>query len=359
MMKFNQNIKVLLLSLLIPVGLIIGCSKQVIDSPPGVTPPVALTDQFVNPIINGADPYVYQKDGNYYFMVTTGNSIKLWVTKKMSEIANAVPVTVFMPISGTPNSSNIWAPEINYLDGKWYIYYTAGSGPDLTQRTWVLENANADPTQGSWISKGKLSTADTDFWAIDGDVMEYNGSRYFLWAGRPDVTNANLTQNIYIAKMKNAYTLEGNATMISTPQYSWEKNGFGVNEGPQFLTNGNKAMVVYSASFCGTDDYGLGMLKLKDNGNPLLISDWIKSEQPVFTKNPSGNAFAPGHNSFFKSPDGTENWLIYHANSFAGQGCGGNRNVRMQPFTFSLDGSPNFGAPISTGLKIKKPSGEK
>ncbi|TDG37271.1 glycosyl hydrolase family 43 [Pedobacter changchengzhani] len=357
-MMYKQNFKPSLLALLIPIGLMIGCGKGGDSPSTPIKPPVVQNDQFINPVIAGADPYVYQKDGTYYFMVTTGNSIKLSATKKMSEISNAVPLTVFTPTTGDPNSKNIWAPEINFLDGKWYIYYTAGNGDDKTQRTWVLENSNADPMQGSWVSKGKLSTADTDFWAIDGDIMEYNGSRYFLWSGRPDVTNIDKTQNIYIAKMTNPYTLEGNATMLSTPQFGWEKNGFGVNEGPQFLANGNKAFIVYSASYCGTDDYALGLLTLKANGNPLVLADWTKTAQPIFAKNPSANAYAPGHNSFFKSPDGTQNWIIYHANTLAGQGCGTNRNVRMQQFTFNVDGSPNFGTPVATGLKVTKPSGE-
>jgi GH43 family beta-xylosidase len=137
-----------------------------------------------------------------------------------------------------------------------------------------------------------------------------------------------------------------------------EKNGFSVNEGPEFLLNGNKAFVVFSASFCGTDDYALGLLTLKDSGDPLKAEDWIKSTQPVFTKNPQASAFGPGHNSFFKSPDGTENWLIYHANSLTGQGCGSNRKVRIQKFTFDQNGSPNFGSPVAAGLKVNKPSGE-
>lgn len=336
----------------------LSCSKKKEFKIP-ITEPPLVGETFTNPIINGADPYVYQKDGFYYFMVTQGNSIKLWKTENMSEIASAISKTVFLPTDGAPDSRNIWAPEINFIDGKWYIYYTAGNGDDINQRTWVLENANANPMEGTWERKGKIYAANADYWAIDGNIMEYGGTNYFLWCGRPNQSTGDLTQNIYIAKMKNAWTIEGNATRISTPTHAWEKNGFAVNEGPEFLLNGNKAFVVYSASFCGTDDYALGLLSLKENGDPLIASDWVKSPQPVFTKDAQKSAFGPGHNSFFKSPDGTENWLIYHANSFAGEGCGTKRNVRMQKFTYKQDGSPNFGSPVATGAKINRPSGEK
>ncbi len=350
--KLNKLLLVAFLAILFT-----NCSKKKEPFVPNPEPPTSVAT-FTNPIIQGADPYVTQKDGFYYFMVTQGNSIKLWKTKNMSELATASSKTVYFPTAGAADSRNVWAPEINFLDGKWYIYYTAGNGEDIKQRTWVLENANADPMTGTWEAKGQLFTANSNFWAIDGNIMEYGGSRYFLWSGRPNQQTGDLTQNIYIAKMTNPWTLEGDATMISTPTYGWEKNGFGVNEGPEFLLNGNKAFVVFSASFCGTDEYALGLLSLKDGGNPLKVEDWTKNTEPVFAKNPSSSAFGPGHNSFFKSPDGKENWIIYHANSFVGLGCENNRNVRMQKFTFGQNGAPNFGSPVSTGLKIAKPSGE-
>jgi GH43 family beta-xylosidase len=334
-----------------------GCGKK--DNPP-IVPIEQVTNTFTNPLLNGADPWVYQKDGVYYYLHTVGNAIRLWKTDAVSKLASANSQLVFSPIPGGQNSSNVWAPELFFLDNKWYIYYTAGNGTDISQRTWVLENSNADPTTGTWVDKGKIYNANADFWAIDGTVMEYNGQRYFIWCGRPDVTNTDLTQKIYISKMANPWTLEGNVTLLSQPDFDWEKRGFAVNEAPQVLQGpDNKYFLTYSASFCGTDDYALGLLTLKAGGNPLVAGDWTKKAQPVFSKSPQSNAFGPGHNSFFKSPDNTENWIIYHANSATGQGCSDKRNIRIQKFTFNTDGTPNFGEPVATGLKIGKPSGEK
>lgn len=288
-----------------------------------------------------------------------GNKIAFWKTKAVSDLKNAdITIIWSAPVSG-PNSKNVWAPELHYLDNKWYTYYTAGSGDLGTQRTFVLESPGGEPTAQAWKEKGQIKDPAADFFAIDGTVLTYNNDNYFIWSGQPSATDN--TQNLYIARMSNPWTLATGRKLISTPTYAWEKIGAppAVNEGPEILKNpAGKVFLIYSASGCWTDDYALGMLTLKDGGDPLKPEDWTKNPTPVFSKNPSGNVYGPGHNTFFTSKDGTENWIMYHANSAPGQGCGDNRSPRMQKFTWNADGTPNFGQPVSTGAAIKKPSGE-
>ena len=66
----------------------------------------------------------------------------------------------------------------------------------------------------------------------------------------------------------------------------------------------------------------------------------------------------PGHNGFFKSPDGTEDWIVYHANDAADYGCDGQRSTRVQKIEWNADGTPNFGVPLSTSEEIAAPSGD-
>ncbi|HYF29585.1 MAG TPA: glycoside hydrolase family 43 protein [Chitinophagaceae bacterium] len=335
------------------------CSKK--GGSPGPNPPPPTVTTFTNPLLNsGPDPWIVKKDSFYYYTHTLGNRIAVWKTKQVSALSSAPTQTVWSAPSTGPNSRNIWAPELHYINNKWYAYYTAGASPDLaTQRTFVLENANADPLTGTWTDKGQIRDAAADFFAIDGTVFTYNGNNYFTWSGHASATD-NM-QRIYIARMSDPWTLATPRTLISSPQHAWETNGAppAVNEGPQYLKNAaGKVFIVYSASGCWTDDYALGLLTLADGGDPLNPAHWTKSPTPVFVKKPASGAYGPGHNSFFKSADGTEDWILYHANPNAGQGCGDFRNPRMQKFTWNADGTPNFGEPVSTGVKIQKPSGE-
>jgi GH43 family beta-xylosidase len=98
------------------------------------------------------------------------------------------------------------------------------------------------------------------------------------------------------------------------------------------------------------------MLSTSTNKNLLNPASWTKSPVPVFKQSPENGVYAPGHNSFFKSPDGKEDWILYHANSQPGQGCGKDRSPRMQQFTWNKDGSPNFGVPVKEGVAMDAPS---
>lgn len=320
-------------------------------------------DVLINPLLpSGADPWSIYHKGYYYYTHTTGNNVTVWKTKSLSELKNAPKKTVFLPPPGTGYSKGLWAPEIHYINHRWYIYVAADSGKNESHRLYVLENKARDPFKGKWVFKGQLKDP-TNKWAIDGSVFKHKGQLYLLWSGWEG--NANGEQDIYISKMKNPWTLEGNRVRISSPVYDWETHGdlhdaenpphVSVNEGPEFLAHGNKMFIVYSASGCWTDYYGLGMLTADASADLLDSASWKKSATPVFVTSLKNKVYAPGHNSFFKSPNGKEDWILYHANSAPGQGCGRRRSPRAQPFTWNADDTPNFGEPVAEGVKLKAP----
>lgn len=349
-------------SVVLALVLVLGCKdggKTAVSPTPPVVAPPTTSNTFTNPLLpTGPDPWVYQKDGFYYYLHTTNTNLRIWKTAKMSDLGSTSSVVAWTPPPTGPASGNLWAPELHFLDGKWYIYYSAGpAGPDLgRQRTWVLENEAADPTTGTWVDKGQLVSPGADFWAIDGTVLEQNGKRFFIWSGH---NGQDGIQRIYISEMGSPTTLIGSRVELSHPEYIWENVGppF-VNEGPEILKHGDKTFLVYSASFCGADQYALGMLTASATADPLKPSSWQKSDKPVFSQNPAARAYATGHNAFFTSKDGLESWIIYHANSNSNEGCVEKRNPRMQKFTWNPDGTPNFGVPVAINTPIAKPGGE-
>ncbi|MFC9683624.1 family 43 glycosylhydrolase [Streptomyces sp. NPDC056948] len=315
---------------------------------------------YTNPLksAKGADPWLTYHDGDYYLITTTFTGIlAMRKSPTLAGLATAAGVQVWSDTTATRNT-NIWAPEIHFLNGRWYLYYSAGrSGVACcdSQRTHVLESAGSDP-MGPYTYKGSLtgSNLTPGGWLIDASVLQANGRLYLVGSG---FVNGG-TQSLVIAPMSNPYTLaSGTFTVISSPTLSWERSGSPVNEAPEPLYRNGRTFLTYSASSCQTADYKLGLLELTGS-DPLAPASWTKKQNPVFQRDDAAGVYGPGHNGFFSSPDGTESWIVYHANSSANGGCGNARTTRAQKFTWNADGTPDFGTPVALGGTRPGPSGE-
>ena len=311
---------------------------------------------FTNPLrANGPDPWVIRHGDYYYCANTMGTNLTLWKSKTLEGIKDAAGVKVWTPPATEPNSGGIWAPELHFLDGKWYLYYTATDKAhfaDSTRYVFVLENANPDPTVGVWVDKGKLNTR---YAGLDGSVFALGGRRYFLYSS--DVGPQSV---LAIAPQTNPWTLDtAKETIIDRPTPAWEKGGGQqILEDPEFLA-GKKGQlfVVYSASACWDDNYSLGLLMARPGADPLRASAWVKSLESVLHPSAAHGVWGTGHNGFTTSPDGHESWIIYHARAAADGKCE-DRSSRAQRFGWRADGAPDFSVPAALATPIAVPSGE-
>ncbi len=312
---------------------------------------------FTNPIKrNGPDPWLQYHNGFYYLATTTWNStITMRRSATLAGLATATDQVIFNLAGRANGCCNMWAPEFHLLNGpngnRWYFYYTAGqnvSDYNPTQRLHVLESAGTDP-MGPYTFKADLGNE----WRLDASVLKVGSSLFLMGTYGGDGAG----QSNFIQRMTNPWTLSGSRARLSSPTLSWERQTGAVNEGPEPLYRNGKVMVVYSASACWGPDYKLGLLTLTGT-DPMNPAHWTKKPTPVFQRSDANGVFAPGHNGFFKSPDGTEDWIVYHANDSASGGCDMNRSTRAQKFTWNADDTPNFGTPARLGATLTAPSGE-
>ena len=362
MNNLNKVSFIFVLLLSISLASCVSCSSSnnpIEETEEPITDPPIESTTFKNPILNsGADPWVFKNGDEYLVTFTTGNNITLLRTNKMSNIKNATKKVVWTPPATGLNSKEIWAPELHKINNKWYVYYAASDGNNENHKMWVLENTSEDPFQGTWEDKGELKLPG-DKWAIDGSPFEINGKLYFIWSGWEG--DLNIRQDIYIAQMETPTKVIGERISLLKPKDAWETNSTNpqVTEGPQFLLKNGKAFLFYSAGGCWTDGYSIGAIWMESTANPMEIASWERmGTNPLFATNNTGNAFGPGHNSFFKSLNGDEDWILYHANPHPGQGCGGNRTMRMQKFTWDNNNFPILGIPETLNKDLIKPSGE-
>jgi GH43 family beta-xylosidase len=304
-----------------------------------------------NPIVaQRADPWVYKHtDGFYYFTASVPEYDRIEVrrSKTIQGLGDAEPVVAWTKQEDGIMSANIWAPEIHFIDGKWYIYFAAARKDAIfDHRMYVIENDSQNPLEGNWVEKGQVRTAWESF-SLDATTFEHQGNLYYVWAQKDPEIEGN--SNLYIAKMTNPWTLTGPQVMITTPEYEWEKIGFLVNEGAAVLKRNGKIFISYSAS--ATDyNYCMGLLSADEDSDLLNPKSWTKSPEPVFQTNEENSQYGPGHNSFTVSEDGSQDILIYHARNYreiVGDPLWDpNRHTRAQVFTWNEDGTPNFGTPV-------------
>ena len=302
-------------------------------------------------------------------------------------------------------SPGFWAPALKHIDGHWFLFIT-GHRPDIYgEANFLLENVGNDPMKvESWEYRGMLGHA---LPGLDGEPIvlptgdsntatvtlrdngkTITGQLYFVYSH--NIVRDQGTQVLHLVRLlpddssfteydgdlrknvtyKRKWRAEGEAP-ISVPTFEWEQQRctgckFSVNEGPTALYGPNATYVMFSASFCATKYYSLGLLEYVKVGAGFPF-EWIKHPRPVFSGDlidENGNlrgvrsdSYGIGHNSITVSTDLSEPWIVYHAKTTQEEGPG-DREARVQKFQWGLDGRPDFSpsGPKGRGSLIQAPS---
>ena len=272
-------------------------------------------------IVQRADPYVYRHtDGSYYFSASVPEYDKIILRKSdtLKGLKDAEEICVWHKHESGDMSEHIWAPEIHYLNGTWYIYFGASQKENKWRlRPYVLECEGNDPLKDKWVEKGKMQRSDDDIQSfdevsLDATVFEHKGENYFVWAEKVGV--GVMISNLYIAKMESPTKLKTAQVLLTTPDYDWERADIWVNEGPAVLKHDGRIYLTYSAS-ATNEKYCVGMLSISEDADLLDPREWVKEKKPVIATDSEKGFFGPGHNSFTKLPDGRD-VCVFHARTY-------------------------------------------
>ena len=302
-------------------------------------------------IAQRADPYVYKHtNGDYYFTASLPeyNGIALRCARSLKELQAAEEIMVWKKHESGPMSFHVWAPELHYLEGKWYIYFAAGEAENVWNiRPYVLECTGDNPLKDAWVERGMMQCADEDefsfrAFSLDATILQNKGKNYFIWAEKVGV--GKQISNLYIAEMESPLKLKTVQVLLTTPDYDWERKGFWVNEGPAVIKHNGKIFVTYSASETGID-YCMGMMSVDENADLLDPKAWTKKRYPVLQSNDDRKIYGPGHNSFTKDEDDND-ILVFHARTeteIVGNPLyNPNRHAMLMKFGWNEEGEPIF-----------------
>lgn len=301
--------------------------------------------QFNNGLYQGQDPFISYQDGYYYFVSSSNDPghNKMYVSKSKSLLDQGEKVRIF---DFDDSKSRIFAPEMFFIDGKWYIYYCA----DAREYNWrhmacVLESVTDDP-QGDWIDRGVLYTGkelnNPNEYAQGNDftVFEYRDQLYACWGSMESGVESPA-----IARMESPIKISEERSFLPS---------FG-GEGPRAVVNGDRLFMTVSQGNFKTAGYHLGMYTFDiTKDSPLDSESWSYTEG-VFEG--TKDVYGPARASFFKSADGTEDWMAFHSKVYPAN-LNAWRQVSIKQFTWNEDGSPNFGKPVSPYEFVNLPSGD-
>ena len=125
------------------------------------------------------DPVMIKQDSVYY-LFCTGRGISVWSSKNMKEWKRGKPVFDTLPwavqtVKGFRN--HIWAPDISYHNGLYYLYYAVSAFGKNTSCIGVATTKTLHPSSPDfkWVDHGKLiqSVPGRDMWnAIDPNFIK-------------------------------------------------------------------------------------------------------------------------------------------------------------------------------------------
>lgn len=299
-----------------------------------------------------ADPHIFKHtDGYFYFTASVPmyGGIELRRATTIEGLAQAEPKMVWLKPETGPYSELIWAPEIHFNQGAWYVYFAAAPTREIKDelfqhRMYAIKCSDANPVDGSWEFCGQIDTG-IDTFCLDATTFTHNNVLYYVWAQKGPGIKGN--SNLYIAPMKTPTEIQGEPIMLTKPEFDWETIGFWVNEGPSVLKKNGKIFITYSGS--ATDEnYAMGMIWADQSADVLDPSSWTKSTKPVFQTDESVSMFGPGHNSFTKDEDDND-VLVYHSRTYTEiEGdplWNPDRHAYVKQVKWDEDGMPVFGKP--------------
>jgi GH43 family beta-xylosidase len=208
-------------------------------------------------------------------------------------------------------------------DGRFYMYYSAGSAPEGTDQQ--LRVAVADHPAGPFADSGKLLVPDQPF-AIDAHPFRASDGQWYLFYCVDFLTlegDWRVGTGIVVDRLVDMTTLAGEPRVVVRPHEDWHvfrkgRTMYGAVydwhtvEGAAVLCHDGRYYCFYSGGAWERDNYGVSWVVADDPLGPYARPDG-RHEALLMRTPKGGSLLGPGHNSFTVAPDGSTTWIVYHA----------------------------------------------
>jgi hypothetical protein len=297
------------------------------------------------------------KQGQYYYVFTTGDfskpntyvpmkrSTDLTHWEELGPVFANPPQWVVDTLGITPR--DFWAPDINYVNGKYYLYYAASQFGVNNSVIGLATNTTLDPASPDykWIDEGLVvrSQPSDSFNAIDPD-MSFDAN------GVPWLTFGSFWSGILMRRLDAA---TGKPSATDTKLYPlvdrhWAPNAV---EGGSVVQHGGYYYIFASFDFCcrgANSDYRVVVGRATNITGPYVDKTGLPLLNGGGTEVLRGyNEFAgPGHGDVYF--DGQTYWYPHH---YYDKSDNGAPKLSVRKIIWN-DGWPTLSDPLSGSREV-------
>ncbi|GAB3525808.1 arabinan endo-1,5-alpha-L-arabinosidase [Pontibacter brevis] len=324
--------------------------------------PFALAQKHKDKKIPVHDP-VMIKQGDTYYLFATGRGVAVWSSKDMKNWEREKPVFDEAPKwveSVVPDFKNhIWAPDIAYHNGQYYLYYSVSAFGKNTSAIGVATNKtlNSDDPNYQWVDQGIVvqSVPGRDMWnAIDPNLIIDE-------QGQPWLSFGSFWEGLKLVKLKKDLL-----SVAENPQ-EWhtivKRNridtldvrsaGNAAVEAPFIFRKGNHYYLFASFDYCcrgPKSTYKMAVGRSEKVTGPYVDREGKKMTQGGGSLLLEGdeNWHGVGHNSVYNF-DG-QDYLVFHAYDAADEG---RSKLRIEKLRWDKNGWPVVAGKKAGGKRKK------
>lgn len=266
-----------------------------------------------------ADPFVLRHDGQYYAYGTGSLSPEGWAFPVLhsSDLVNwKQQGWALIP----PGGDDFWAPEVAYHNGIFYMYYSAHG---INGQDHQLRVATHTTPLGPFQDTGRVLVPNEPF-TIDAHPFKDADGQWFLFYSQDFLTPDNeyrVGTGIVVDRMLDMLTLAGDPHLVIRPHADWQlfqaqRSIYGAVydwhtiEGAALRLHNNRYYCFYSGGAWEHDNYGISYVVADHVLGPYRLPP---QDQQILLRSVPSHMIGPGHNSFTESPDGNQEYIIYHA----------------------------------------------
>ena len=260
---------------------------------------------YTNPVVNMAmpDPTVIKASDGYYYVYATESTRNVPIMKSKNLVEWVYCNTAFTNKTRPKfePKAGIWAPDINYINGKYVLYYAMSVWGG--EHTCGIGVATADAPQGPFYDHGKMFRSNEIGVqnSIDPSFLQYEGKNYLVWGSFRGIYCIELTSN-GLSLMPGAKKRRIAGTAFEAAYIHKHDNYYymfaSVGTCCEGARSTYKVVVGRSKKIWGPykDKTGKTML---ENGYSLVIG-------------PNNHFVGNGHGSQIIRDDAGQDWLLYH-----------------------------------------------